>query len=78
MSQNTRTSRGAAIPPPVGYGIVRQERRYFPVRIHLHDPAQPGTTAFTRPDGTVVSFARRLQALVFLYQQAERTVQTSN
>lgn len=76
MNQNTRAPRGAAIPPPVGYGIMRQDRRYFPVRIHLDDPAHPGTTAFTRPDGTVVSFAKRLSALVFLYQQADRAAQT--
>jgi hypothetical protein len=76
MNQNTRAARGAAIPPPVGYGITRQDRRYFPVRIHLYDPVHPGTTAFTRPDGTVVSFAKRLSALVFLYQQTDRTAQT--
>jgi hypothetical protein len=76
MNQHARAPRGASIPPPVGYGIVRQNRRYFPVRIHLHDPVHPGTTAFTRPDGTVVSFAKRLSALVFLYQRAGRTIQT--
>jgi len=69
MSQSTRAPRGATILPPVGYGIMRQEGRYFPVRLHLHDPVHPGTTAFTRLDGTVVSFAKRLSALVFLYQQ---------
>jgi hypothetical protein len=77
MSQSTRAPRGATIPPPVGYGIVRQDRRYFPVRLHLHDPVHPGTTDFTRPDGTVVSFAKRLSALVFLYQRAGRTIQPS-
>ena len=76
MSQSTRAPRGATIPPPVGYGIMRQDSRYFPVRVHLHDPVHPGTTAFTRPDGTVVSFAKRLSALVFLYQRAGRTFQT--
>jgi hypothetical protein len=60
------------VQPPAGYDILRQEKRYFPVRVHLSDPLRPGTTAFTRQDGTVVSFAKRLSALVFLYQQQER------
>lgn len=71
MSHSTRSPRGATISPPTGYDILRQEKRYFPVRVHLTDPVHPGTTAFTRPDGTVVSFAKRLSALVFLYQQQE-------
>ncbi len=70
MSQ-TRASRGATVQPPTGYDILRQERRYFPVRVHLSDTLRPGTTAFTRQDGTVISFAKRLSALVFLYQQQE-------
>lgn len=69
MSDAFRTTRGAAIPPPVGYDILRVDGRYFPVRVHIHDSARPGTTAFTNPDGTVVSFARRLSALAYLYRQ---------
>ncbi len=72
MSQSTRAPRGATIPPPVGYNIVHQDRRYFPVRLHFHDPVHPGTTAFRHPDGIVVSFAKRLSALLFLYQQQDR------
>lgn len=82
MNQTMRAPRGAAIPPPDGYDILRRDGRYFPVRVHLHDPVHPGTTAFKRPDGTVVSFAKRLSALVFLYQQqeyqAEDQVQTTS
>jgi hypothetical protein len=55
--------------PPSGYDIIRTEGRYFPVRLHLDDPRQPGASAFIGPDGRVVSFARRLSAIVYLYRK---------
>jgi hypothetical protein len=69
MSQARRTPRGETVPPPSGYEIIRIEGRYFPVRLHLHDRTHPGASAFTRADGSVVSFAKRLSAIVYLYQQ---------
>ena len=57
--------------PPCGYDIIRSGGRYFPVRLHLHDLNQPGASAFTAPDGHVISFARRLSAIVYLYRQQE-------
>lgn len=68
MSQTARAPRGVTTPPPPGYAILRVDKRYIPVRVHLQDPTHPGTTAFTRPDGAVVSFARRQPALVYLYR----------
>ena len=69
MSQAQRTPRGETVPPPLGYDILRVEGRYFPVRLHLYDSARPGATAFTRSDGSVISFANRLSAIVYLYRQ---------
>ena len=68
MSQVRRAPRGETTLPPIGYDIIRTEGRYFPVRLHLHDNNHPGATAFTRPDGSVISFAKRLSAVVYLYQ----------
>lgn len=62
----------------IGSGILCQQGQYFSGRIHHHDPLQPATTAFTCLDGMMVSFARRLSARVFFYQQAGRSVQTSH
>jgi hypothetical protein len=69
MSHTSRAPRGATTPPPAGYDILRVDGRYVPVRVRLQDPTHPGMTAFTRPDCTLVSFAKRLSALVYLYQQ---------
>lgn len=69
MSQTRRAPRGETVPPPVGYDILRVEGRYFPVRLHLYDSARPGATAFTRSDGSVISFAKRLSAIIYLYRQ---------
>ncbi len=55
--------------PPGGYDIIRTGGRYFPVRLHLDDLRQPGASAFTNSDGNVISFARRLSAIVYLYRQ---------
>ncbi len=71
MSQAQRTPRGETVPPPSGYEIMRIEGRYFPVRLHLHDRLHPGVSAFTRPEGTVVSFAKRLSAIVYPYQRRQ-------
>jgi hypothetical protein len=70
MSQTQRSPRGETIQPPLGYDIIRTEGRYFPVRLHLNDSECPGATAFTRADGSVISFARRLSAIVYLYRQS--------
>ncbi len=69
MSQMQRSPRGETVQPPPGYDIIRTEGRYFPVRLHLDDTTHPGASAFTRPDGSVVSFAKRLSAIVYLYRQ---------
>ncbi len=69
MSHTSRAPRGATTPPAAGYDILRVDGRYVSVRVHLQDPTHPGMTAFTRPDGTLVSFAKCLSALVYLYQQ---------
>lgn len=69
MTDQQRTPRGTTKPSPPGYDVIRAGGRYFPVRLHLEDPEQPGTSAFQRPDGSVVSFARRLPAILYLYQQ---------
>ncbi|HEX6478816.1 MAG TPA: hypothetical protein VF043_08215 [Ktedonobacteraceae bacterium] len=69
MSQTQRAPRGETVQPPMGYDIIRVERRYFPVRLHLDDSERPGATAFTRSDGSVISFARRLSAIVYLYRR---------
>lgn len=55
--------------PPSGYDIIRTEGRYFPVRLHLDDPHRPGASAFIDSSGRVISFARRLSAIVYLYRQ---------
>jgi hypothetical protein len=69
VSQASRVPRGETVLPPSGFEIIRAESRYFPVRLHLHDPLLPGATAFRRSDGSVVSYAKRLSAIVFLYKQ---------
>ena len=69
MSQMQRSPRGETVHPPLGFDIIRVERRYFPVRLHLYDSERPGATAFIRSDGSVISFAKRLSAIVYLYRQ---------
>jgi hypothetical protein len=58
-----------------GYDIIRVEGRYFPVRLHLDDLRQPGASAFTGSDDLVISFARRLLAIVYLYRQQRLAAQ---
>lgn len=68
MDQAQWRRRGETTVPPTGYEVIRTRRRYFPVRLHLEDREYAGASAFYRPDGSVVSFARRLPAVSFLYQ----------
>jgi hypothetical protein len=68
MTPRQRGTRGETTQPPLGYEVIRAEGRYFPVRLHLHDQQQPGATAYTRPDGSVISFAKRTSAVLYLYQ----------
>ena len=70
MSQAQRARRGETSIPPVGYDVIRSQGRYFPVCLHLEDSDHPGASAFHRPDGSVVSFARRLPAVLYLYQHS--------
>ncbi|GAC1363811.1 MAG: hypothetical protein NVS2B12_38090 [Ktedonobacteraceae bacterium] len=71
MSQTSRVPRGATIPPPLGYDILHTEGRYFPVILHLQDVKRPGATAFMRADGSVVSFAKRTSAILYLYRKQQ-------
>jgi hypothetical protein len=71
MSHSSRAPRGATTRPPTGYDILRVGGRSIPVRVHLQDLTHPGTTALTRPDGTLVSFTTRLSALVSLSTAAD-------
>ncbi len=68
MRQKQRAPRGETVQPPVGYDLIRVDGRYFPVRLHLQDAGNPGATAFKTEDGRVVSFAKRLSAIVYLYR----------
>jgi hypothetical protein len=68
MPQTRRAPRGANTVPPAGYDIIRCQGRHYPVRLHLEDRCHAGASAFHRPDGSVVSFARRLPAVLYLYQ----------
>ncbi len=68
MIPTQRATRGETTQPPPGYEVIRAEGRYFPVRLHLHDQQRPGATAYTRPDGSVISFAKRTSAVLYLYQ----------
>jgi len=68
MTPRQRGTRGETTQPPDGYEVIRVEGRYFPVRLHLHDQQRPGATAYTRPDGSVISFAKRTSAVLYLYQ----------
>jgi hypothetical protein len=68
MNQAQRGRRGETAVRPTGYEVMRTRSRYFPVRLHLEDHEHAGASAFYRPDGSVVSFARRLPAVSFLYQ----------
>jgi hypothetical protein len=69
MDQAQRARRGETSVPPMGYEVIRTRGRYFPVCLHLEDDEHAGASAFYRPDGSVVSFARRLPAVSFLYQR---------
>jgi hypothetical protein len=68
MDQAQWGRRGETAVPSVGYEVIRTRGRHFPVRLHLEDREHAGASAFYRPDGSVVSFARRLPAVFFLYQ----------
>jgi hypothetical protein len=70
MHQAHRAKRGQTSIPPAGYEVIRSQGRYFPVSLHLEDRQRPGATAFHHPDGSVVSFARRLPAVLYLYQHS--------
>ena len=72
MRQAHRAKRGQTSIPPAGYEIIRSQGRYFPVSLHLDDRQRPGATAFHRSDGSVVSFARRLPAVLYLYQHSSQ------
>ncbi len=68
MPQTRRAQRGTNTVPPAGYDIIRCRGRHYPVRLHLEDCRHNGASAFRRLDGSVVSFARRLPAVLYLYQ----------
>lgn len=68
MSIGERSRRRETTTPPRGYEVIRMEGRYFPVRLHLNDGEQPGASGFKRSDGSVVSYAKRASALLYLYQ----------
>lgn len=70
MSSSSSRKRGETSPPPAGYEVIRWQGRYFPVRLHLSDLAQPGASAFTGDDGSIISFSKRTAALLYLYQYA--------
>ncbi|HZS74981.1 MAG TPA: hypothetical protein VFA41_00075 [Ktedonobacteraceae bacterium] len=69
MGESRRATRGETTLPPAGYEVIRVEGRYFPVRLHLQDPQDPGASAFQRADGSIVSFAKRTSAILYLYQK---------
>jgi len=70
MPQRRRAPRSANTVPPAGSDIIRCQGRHYPVRLHLQNCRHAGASAFLRPDGSVVSFARRLPAILSLYQHA--------
>lgn len=69
MQKGTRGTRGETTQPPPGYEVIRTQGRHFPVCLHLDDPDHPGASAFQRPNGCIVSFAKRTSAILYLYQQ---------
>lgn len=68
MASRQRGTRGETTQPSPGYEVIRTEGRYSHFRLHLHD-FQPGATAYTHADGSVVSSAKRTSAVLYLYQQ---------
>jgi hypothetical protein len=72
MSTKNRATRGVTTRPPEGFEVIRTAGRYFPVYLHLTNTAHPGATAFKRPDGSTVSFAKRTSAILYLYQHGHQ------